>query len=94
MPQVLNRTGSRYLTAGTQQVYIGRPSKWGNPFVIGRDGARAEVIEHYRSRLMRSPELLADLHELRGKDLVCYCAPAACHGDVLLELANASDLAT
>ena len=69
-------------------VYIGRPGKWGNPFVIGRDGTRAEAIELHRRYIMTSPELLAQLSELRGRDLVCWCAPHACHGDILIELAN------
>lgn len=68
-------------------VYIGRPSKWGNPFVIGRDGTRAQVIEHYRA-LMRGHEVEIR-QELRGKILGCYCAPLPCHGDVLAEIANA-----
>lgn len=67
-------------------VYIGRPSKWGNSFVIGQDGTRAEVIEKYRLKLLESPELLADLHELEGKVLGCWCAPQPCHGDVLESL--------
>lgn len=71
-------------------VYIGRPSKWGNRFVIGRDGNRTEVIAKYRAWLMNQTALLADLHELRGKRLGCYCAPKACHGDVLAELADRS----
>lgn len=69
-------------------VYIGRPSKWGNPYAIGRDGTRDEVIIKYATYLLNSPTLLAALHELRGKDLVCWCAPCACHGDVLLVVAN------
>lgn len=72
-------------------VYIGRPSKWGNPFSIGRDGNRREVIELFRAMLMRSPDLLQDLPELKGKDLICWCAPYPCHGDILLELANKED---
>ena len=70
-------------------VYIGRPSRWGNPFVIGRDGDRATVITKYRAWICDQPELIAALPELRRRDLVCFCAPAPCHGDVLLELANA-----
>ena len=67
-------------------VYIGRPSKWGNPFVIGKDGDRASVILKYENYLLNSPELLKQLGELRGKDLVCFCAPNACHGDVLIKI--------
>ena len=69
-------------------VLVGRPSKWGNPFRIGVDGTRLQVIERYRRYVMASPALLRALPELRGKDLVCYCAPQPCHGDVLLDLAN------
>lgn len=70
-------------------VYIGRYSKWGNPFRIGSDGTREEVIRRYERYLAQQPQLLADLPELRGKTLGCWCAPQACHGDVLLRLANA-----
>ncbi|MGD9843920.1 MAG: DUF4326 domain-containing protein [Variibacter sp.] len=70
------------------QVYIGRPSKWGNPFVIGRDGSRAEVIAKYRAWIVAQPALMNSLDELRGRDLVCWCAPLACHGDVLIDLTN------
>lgn len=66
-------------------VYIGRPSKWGNPFRIGVDGTREEVIQKYR-RWVRDQPLPFD--ELRGKNLGCYCHPHPCHGDVLMELAN------
>lgn len=69
-------------------VYIGRPSKWGNPFVIGRDGTRAQVIEKYRAWLTGNKVLMADLPALRGKRLGCYCKPKPCHGDVLAELAD------
>jgi hypothetical protein len=71
-------------------VYVGRPSKWGNPFVIGRDGSRDEVIAKYRAWIVQQPALMTALHELRGKGLVCWCAPERCHADVLIELANRS----
>ena len=67
-------------------VYIGRPSKWGNPFEIGRDGIRGEVIEKYRKWILTQPELLAALPELKGKVLGCWCAPLPCHGEVLEQL--------
>jgi hypothetical protein len=66
-------------------VYIGRPSKWGNPFVIGKDGTRQDVIEKYRAYALATFSE-AELETLRGQDLVCWCAPQACHGDVLIEL--------
>ncbi len=69
-------------------VYIGRPSKWGNDYIIGRDGTREECIRKFRIALERSPEKLQALSELRGKTLGCWCAPLPCHGDVLMEMAN------
>ena len=69
-------------------IYIGRPSKWGNPFSIGTDGDRSTVIRKYREWIMQQPHLLKDIHELQGKVLGCWCSPQACHGDVLAELAD------
>jgi hypothetical protein len=86
MPRVLNKHRD-----GTPKgaVYIGRPSKWGNPFVIGKDGTREEVIAKYKAKLLANSTLtMMAKAELAGKDLVCFCAPQACHGDVLLEVAN------
>lgn len=76
-------------------VYIGRPSKWGNPFRIGIDGTRTEVIRKYEEYVSNNVELLLALEELRGKRLGCWCVTAPldharehkqCHGEVLLEL--------
>ena len=70
-------------------VYVGRPSKWGNPFAIGRDGDRAEVVVKYEAWLngmIESGQL--DPSELAGKDLVCWCAPELCHAEVLIDYAN------
>lgn len=70
-------------------VYIGRPSKWGNPFRIGKDGPWEAVIEKYRQWILANPSLMAQLRsELEGKTLGCWCKPNACHGDVLAELAD------
>ena len=70
-------------------IYIGRPSKWGNPFVIGRDGNREQVIEKYREYMLGNARLLAAAKsELKGKVLGCWCAPQSCHGDVLAEVAE------
>ena len=69
-------------------VYIGRPPKWGNPFIIGIDGTRANVIEKYEQWIATQPHLIASLHELKGKVLGCWCAPGKCHGDVLARLAE------
>ena len=76
-------------------VYIGRPSKWGNPF-SHKPGTRAEfvlptreeAVEVYRKWIEHGAgkHLLADLHELKDKTLGCWCAPKLCHGNVLAEL--------
>jgi hypothetical protein len=71
-------------------VYIGRPSRWGNPFVIGRDGSRADVIAKFRTYARGSAVIQNHIQELQGKRLGCYCAPLPCHGDVLREMADAT----
>jgi hypothetical protein len=55
---------------------------------MGRDGTRADVIAKYRAWVVQQPALMVALDELRGKDLVCWCAPDACHAEVLIGLAN------
>ena len=101
MPQVLN---IRHLPGFKERqpiippgaVYIGRRnaryrlpvSKWGNPFSIKREADRAEAIAAYERWLQSQRPLMEALHELSGLDLVCWCAPLPCHGDVLLRLAN------
>jgi hypothetical protein len=69
-------------------VYIGRPSKWGNPFTIGKDGTREEVIKKYEIWIRTQPNLLKDLHELKDKILGCWCKPNNCHGDILARMIN------
>jgi hypothetical protein len=86
MPRVVNHCEEAY------DVYIGRPSKWGNPFTIGKDGYRDDVIEKYEQWLLNQPDLIKSLHELEGKVLGCWCRPKRCHGDVLVRLANTTFL--
>ncbi len=74
-------------------VRIDRRTPWGNPWVVGRDGGRAEVIALYRHdlwRRIRAGEVaLHDLADLHGKTLLCHCRPRlACHGDVLARAAR------
>ena len=82
-------------------VYIGRgiwngeKSKWGNPFSHKKGtlaehvvGSREEAITKYEEYLLSNQELVDALPELGGKVLGCWCKPKACHGDVLLKLAN------
>jgi hypothetical protein len=92
MTKVVNKYRESYDT------YIGRGSKWGNPFTHIASGTKAqyvvanreEAIAAYREWITQGngKHLLNDLHELQGKTLGCFCKPQACHGDVLVELLN------
>lgn len=71
-------------------VYVGRPSPFGNPYTIGKDGTREEVIQKYRAwfrhQLKTSDTFLVIVERLRtAKGLVCWCAPHPCHADVIVE---------
>lgn len=84
-------------------VYIGRPSIWGNPYshLAGTKAAhkvatRGEAVARFeaalKAKIARDPDALSRLRAaLKGHDLVCWCAPHACHGDVLLRYANEDD---
>lgn len=80
MTSVVNKYHEHY------DIYIGRGSQWGNPFVIGEDGDRDEVIAKYEEWIRRQSHLLLKLPELIGCRLGCFCKPKACHGDVLIKL--------
>lgn len=69
-------------------VYIGRPSKWGNPFHLKAEVSRHNVLENYRYWISGNKKLLLDLHELDNKVLGCWCAPRLCHGNILAELVD------
>jgi hypothetical protein len=69
-------------------IYIGRPSIWGNPFVIGKDGTREDVVRKFREYILSNKILMDKIWELKGKTLGCFCSPESCHGDVLSEIAN------
>ena len=92
-PRVLNR---KHDFIPADAVYVGRPSKWGNPFshVEGTlaqflTDSRQESILNYRDWIQSQPILLEQAKkELRGKDLVCWCSPEDCHAEILLEIAN------
>ena len=90
MPKVLNK----YTDPPSQNsVNIMRGTKWGNPYVIGPDGTRESVVRAHKQDILNNPKLIKQIRiELKGKDLVCCCAPKACHGDILLEIANSEDL--
>lgn len=60
----------------------------GHPFAVGPDGTRDEVCDRFEREVL--PTL--DLHELVGKDLVCFCAPKRCHADALFQAAKKQEI--
>ena len=76
-------------------VYIGRGSRWGNPYSHKEGtlaehvvGSRTEAIQKFEEYLLSNEELMASLPDLKGKTLGCWCKPKSCHGDILLRYAN------
>lgn len=87
MPKVYNKHD---INVPANSIYVGRGSVYGNPFVIGKDGNRNQVIAKYKAYINNNPDLISSVKKnLHGKNLVCFCAPMPCHGDILLEIANA-----
>lgn len=93
MTQVVHCKKDKY------DIYIGRPSKWGNPFshlsntlAKFKVNTREEAMWAYREWITNGAgkHLLNDLHELKDKTLGCWCKPLSCHGDILKELINNS----
>jgi Domain of unknown function (DUF4326) len=82
MPKVLNK---RTDTIPPDAVYCGRPSKYRNPFKMRSESERDCVCDRFEAEVL--PRL--DVSGLRGKDLVCWCAPLRCHCDAILAKANA-----
>ena len=119
-PRRIQRRRAKGWRAPPGAVYVGRPSRWGNPWVVlewqgkwmvgkldpdalfgmpasfegefaSEREAKAECVRRYRATLPGALRLLAQ-RTLRGKTLVCWCPPDwPCHGDVLLEIANAPE---
>jgi hypothetical protein len=78
----------QYVYIGRFNAYYGLPqSKWHNPFKLGPKRTREDVLKTYIKYIMGS-HLRKDVGELKGKTLVCWCTPLACHGDVLAALAD------
>ena len=76
-------------------VYVGRGSKWGNPYSHKEGtlaehvvGSRSEAIQKFEEYLLSNEELMGSLSELKGKTLGCWCKPKSCHGDIILRYAN------
>lgn len=70
-------------------VYIGRGGPFGNPYVIGENGDRAEVLRlfklYFRDRLKRDAPFRDKVMALKGKTIGCFCHPRDCHGHIIAE---------
>ena len=102
--QVTKRVGGILIPTGS--VYVGRPgnglprtgrnlmTEFGNPYKIGRDGSRGDVLAKYRAHLQANPQLtMAAAGLLAGKDLACWCPlDLPCHADILLAVANGTPI--
>jgi len=89
MPKVYNK---HMRNAPEDAVYVGRPSMWGNPFEINKDTTREQAVAKFEAFLAEAPQNYIVIKEqLKGKDLVCFCAPLPCHADILLRIANEGD---
>lgn len=89
-PRVLN---IKTMDAEESGVNVMRPSKWGNPFIIGIDGTREEVCDKFEAYVQNRPELIEQAKiELRGQNLICCCKlktkDVRCHADTWLRIAN------
>ncbi len=89
-PRVLNR----YTMSKTETgVNVMRGTEWGNKYIIGKDGDRNLVVAKHRRDIMKDKESHGRIREkLKGKNLICCCAPLRCHALVLLQIANSSDI--
>ena len=85
MPKVYNKHHKDF---PPDAVYVGRPSKWGNPIQITKNVSRNEAVQKFKENMTESFKDMVR-KDLKGKDLICYCKPKVCHADVLLEIANA-----
>jgi hypothetical protein len=75
-------------------VYVGRPSRWGNPWRVTEEMPAEEAVARYRAWLdgLSPMQRRAFLDPLRGRDLACWCAPGkTCHAEVLLAMANETE---
>jgi len=73
------------LNKSPYDIYIGRPSKWGNPFKTGNRYKDIQLFENY---LINNKELFNSLFELKGKILGCFCKPKKCNGDIIAKYVN------
>jgi hypothetical protein len=103
-PARIQRSRAKGARLPDNTVCVDRSTPWGNPFVVGNDGTRAECVDLYRKLLTgyvclsaaaepKAQEaarrhVIDHIEELRGKNLACWCRGEPCHADVLLRIAN------
>lgn len=88
-PKVLN--ASKVGLATPNSVYVGRPGLFGNPFVVGQHGARGECLKKFEEWILAPAQqwlVNQAKAELRGKDLICFCAPKPCHAGIWIKIVN------
>jgi len=93
MPKVYNK---KIMPYPKDAIYIGRPTPFGNPFKIGEQITREGAVEAYQELInwskIHNPAFIHMLIDnLKGRDLLCWCAPSPCHGDIILTLVNADN---
>jgi hypothetical protein len=100
-PQRIQRKRAKDWRMPKNTIYVGRPTRWGNPFkkINGSIAhTREGIVELYAEILEcnetdRAKWINGHIHELRGKNLACWCRlDQPCHADVLLKLALAKEL--
>lgn len=97
IPKRIQRKRSKGWKMPENTVYVGRPTKWGNPFKVGDAGVSSneDAVQLFRKMVAnRPPAFFAHVKEdFKGKDLACWCKEGEpCHADVLLEIANKEDI--
>lgn len=104
MPERVRLSRAKGWKMPANTVSVARPTQWGNPYKVGRDGTAAECVNKYRRHLtpyrygdtldvfyLSEANLRAVRNDLAGKNLACWCRlDEPCHADVLLELANSA----
>lgn len=90
IPKRIQRKRTKGWKMPENTIYVGRPTKWGNPFHV-KDFGIEKSIELFRQNIMANESIFVEmeLEKLKGKNLACFCKEGSkCHADVLLELAN------
>ena len=94
-PKRIQRSRAKGWKMPANAIYVGRPTVWGNPYVVGSQLMNGETLTAEKAIALYEQHLADNFNErdirhcLRGKDLACWCAPdQPCHADVLLRIAN------